>query len=64
MEWHITEKNSNNGIESSSNASRDREVEAATSGSLIRSVNQVFDKLKTHISPLPSCNKEKASKDR
>uniref|UniRef100_A0A4W6C5G6 Pleckstrin homology domain containing S1, tandem duplicate 2 n=1 Tax=Lates calcarifer TaxID=8187 RepID=A0A4W6C5G6_LATCA len=34
------------------NAPRDREVEEVTAGSLMRSVNLVFDKLKTQISPL------------
>lgn len=45
------------------NASRDREVEAASYGSLIKSVNQVFNRLKTQISPLPSCTEGTDSKN-
>ncbi|XP_037612050.1 pleckstrin homology domain-containing family S member 1-like isoform X2 [Sebastes umbrosus] len=41
----------------------DREVEQVTAGSLMRSVTQVFDKLKTQISPLPSCNEDTAAED-
>lgn len=42
----------------------DREVEDATGGTLLRSVTQAFDKLKTQISPLPSFDEEAASEDR
>lgn len=45
------------------NASRDREVEQVTAGSLMRSVTQIFDKLKTQISPLPSCDEDTAAED-
>ncbi|XP_028285716.1 pleckstrin homology domain-containing family S member 1-like isoform X2 [Parambassis ranga] len=41
----------------------DSEVEAVTTGSLMRSVTQVFDKMKTHISPLPSFAEETAIED-
>lgn len=41
----------------------DREVEQVTAGSLMRSVTQVFDKLKTQISPLPSFDEETAAED-
>ncbi|XP_041818251.1 pleckstrin homology domain-containing family S member 1-like isoform X2 [Chelmon rostratus] len=42
----------------------DREVEEATGSTLMRSVTQVFDKLKTQISPLPTFSEEAASEDR
>ncbi|XP_063748916.1 pleckstrin homology domain-containing family S member 1-like isoform X1 [Eleginops maclovinus] len=42
----------------------DREVEQVTAGTLMRSVNQVFDKLKTQISPLPPFDEETVSDDR
>ncbi|KAI9514213.1 hypothetical protein NQZ68_035240 [Dissostichus eleginoides] len=42
----------------------DREVEQVTEGTLMRSVTQVFDKLKTRISPLPPFNEETDSEDR
>ncbi|XP_070783400.1 pleckstrin homology domain-containing family S member 1-like isoform X2 [Enoplosus armatus] len=42
----------------------DNEVQEVTKGTLMRSVTQVFDKLKTQISPLPSFNEEAASEDR
>ncbi|XP_074475829.1 pleckstrin homology domain-containing family S member 1-like isoform X2 [Sebastes fasciatus] len=41
----------------------DREVEQVTAGSLMRSVTQIFDKLKTQISPLPSCDEDTAAED-
>ncbi|KAM7370775.1 hypothetical protein PAMP_010296 [Pampus punctatissimus] len=47
-----------------SNASRDHEVEEVTAGSLMRSVTQVFDKLKTQISPLPPFDEETGAEDR
>ncbi|KAM6963470.1 pleckstrin homology domain-containing family S member 1-like [Tautogolabrus adspersus] len=42
----------------------DREVEEVTRGTLMRSVTQAFDKLKTQISPLPTFNEESAYEDR
>ncbi|GAA6214282.1 pleckstrin homology domain-containing family S member 1 [Lates japonicus] len=42
----------------------DREVEEVTAGSLMRSVNLVFDKLKTQISPLPPFSEETDAEDR
>ncbi|XP_060884593.1 pleckstrin homology domain-containing family S member 1-like isoform X2 [Labrus mixtus] len=42
----------------------DREVEEVTRGTLMRSVTQVFDKLKTQISPLPTFDEESAFEDR
>ncbi|XP_033975787.1 pleckstrin homology domain-containing family S member 1-like isoform X2 [Trematomus bernacchii] len=42
----------------------DREVEQVTGGTLMRSVTQVFDKLKTRISPLPPFDEETGSEDR
>lgn len=42
----------------------DREVEEANRGSLMRSVTQVFDKLRTQISPLPSFDEEAVSDGR
>ncbi|XP_059180915.1 pleckstrin homology domain-containing family S member 1-like [Centropristis striata] len=42
----------------------DREVEEVTTGSLMRHVTQVFDRLKTQISPLPACDEETAAEDR
>ncbi|XP_034070155.1 pleckstrin homology domain-containing family S member 1-like isoform X2 [Gymnodraco acuticeps] len=42
----------------------DREVEQVTGGTLMRSVTQVFDKLKTRISPLPLFDEETYSEDR
>ncbi|KAK2820421.1 hypothetical protein Q5P01_023380 [Channa striata] len=41
----------------------DREV-AVINGSLMRSVTQVFEKMKTHISPLPPCDEESDTEDR
>ena len=46
------------------NVFRDREVEQVTGGTLMRSVTQVFDKLKTQISPLPPFDEETGSEDR
>ncbi|KAI3365243.1 hypothetical protein L3Q82_010336, partial [Scortum barcoo] len=46
------------------NALRDHEVEEATKGTLMRSVTQVWDKLKTQISPLPPFDEELAPGDR
>lgn len=46
------------------NSSRDHEVELVTTGSLMRSVTQAFDKLKTQISPLPSFDEETGYEDR
>lgn len=43
---------------------RDLEVEEVTTGSLMRHVTQVFDRLKTQISPLPACDEETAAEDR
>ncbi|XP_070708593.1 pleckstrin homology domain-containing family S member 1-like isoform X2 [Pempheris klunzingeri] len=42
----------------------DLEVEEVTKGSLMRSGAQVFDKLKSQISPLPPCNEETDLEDR
>lgn len=42
----------------------DREVEVATDGTLLKTVTQAFDKLRTQISPLPSFDEEAASEDR
>ncbi|KAL7372692.1 hypothetical protein ABVT39_020793 [Epinephelus coioides] len=42
----------------------DREVEEVTKGSLMRTVTQAFDKLKTQISPLPPFDEETAAEDR
>jgi len=42
----------------------DREVEEVTTGTLMRSVTEVFDKLRTHISPLPSFDEETAAEER
>ncbi|XP_071318417.1 pleckstrin homology domain-containing family S member 1-like [Trachinotus anak] len=42
----------------------DREVEEVTTGTLMRSVTQVFNKLKTQISPLPPFNEEADAEDR
>uniref|UniRef100_UPI0037E9BA76 pleckstrin homology domain-containing family S member 1-like isoform X2 n=1 Tax=Semicossyphus pulcher TaxID=241346 RepID=UPI0037E9BA76 len=42
----------------------DREVEEVTKGTLMRTVTQVFDKLKTQISPLPPFDEESAREDR
>ncbi|XP_040922419.1 pleckstrin homology domain-containing family S member 1-like isoform X2 [Toxotes jaculatrix] len=42
----------------------DREVEEVTAGSLMRTVTQVFDKLKTQISPLPPFSEEADAEDR
>nr|XP_046232315.1 pleckstrin homology domain-containing family S member 1-like isoform X2 [Scatophagus argus] len=42
----------------------DREVEEATTGSLMKSVTQAFDKMKTQISPLPPFDEESTSEDR
>ncbi|KAJ4941058.1 hypothetical protein JOQ06_027345 [Pogonophryne albipinna] len=42
----------------------DHEVEQVTGGTLMRSVTQVFDKLKTRISPLPPFDEETYSEDR
>ncbi|TKS89627.1 Pleckstrin -like proteiny domain-containing family S member 1 [Collichthys lucidus] len=43
----------------------DREVEeVCTDGTLMRSCNQIFDKFKTQVSPLPTCDEEAASEDR
>ncbi|XP_029383893.1 pleckstrin homology domain-containing family S member 1 [Echeneis naucrates] len=42
----------------------DREVEDVTSGTLMRSVTQAFEKLKTQISPLSSFNEEIDTDDR
>ncbi|XP_042364564.1 pleckstrin homology domain-containing family S member 1-like isoform X2 [Plectropomus leopardus] len=39
----------------------DREVEEVTTGSLMRSVTQVFDRLKTQISPLPTFDEEETA---
>ncbi|XP_044033623.1 pleckstrin homology domain-containing family S member 1-like isoform X2 [Siniperca chuatsi] len=44
--------------------SGDPEVEGNTTGTLMRSVTQVFDKLKTRTSPLPPFYEETASEDR
>ncbi|KAM4623425.1 pleckstrin homology domain-containing family S member 1-like isoform 1-T1 [Polymixia lowei] len=41
----------------------DSEVEEFTGGSLMRSVTQVFDKLKIQISPLPKCDVETTTED-
>ncbi|XP_010740370.3 pleckstrin homology domain-containing family S member 1 [Larimichthys crocea] len=43
----------------------DGEVEeVGTDGTLMRSCNQIFDKFKTQVSPLPTCDEEAASEDR
>ncbi|XP_034564556.1 pleckstrin homology domain-containing family S member 1-like [Notolabrus celidotus] len=42
----------------------DSEVAEVTKGTLMRSVTQVFDRLKTQISPLPKFDEESPSKDR
>ncbi|XP_068439700.1 pleckstrin homology domain-containing family S member 1-like [Clinocottus analis] len=42
----------------------DREVEQVTTGTLMRSVTEVFDKLRTQISPLPSFDEETTDEDR
>ncbi|KAM7381610.1 hypothetical protein PAMA_012448 [Pampus argenteus] len=42
----------------------DHEVAEVTAGSLMRSVTQVFDKLKTQISPLPPFDEETGAEDR
>ncbi|XP_071062926.1 pleckstrin homology domain-containing family S member 1-like isoform X3 [Pseudochaenichthys georgianus] len=42
----------------------DCEVDQVTGGTLMRSVTQVFDKLKTRISPLPPFDEETDSEDR
>ncbi|CAK6956627.1 pleckstrin homology domain-containing family S member 1-like [Scomber scombrus] len=42
----------------------DCEVEAVNTGTLLRSVTQVFDKLKTQISPLPTCDEDTGAEDR
>lgn len=42
----------------------DCEVEADTTGTLLRSVTQVYDKLKTQISPLPTFDEETGAEDR
>ncbi|XP_071385958.1 pleckstrin homology domain-containing family S member 1-like isoform X2 [Centroberyx affinis] len=42
----------------------DSEVEGVTGGSLMRSVTQAFDKLKTRISPLSTCDEESNPDDR
>ncbi|XP_067432062.1 pleckstrin homology domain-containing family S member 1-like [Thunnus thynnus] len=42
----------------------DSEVEKVTTGTLMRSVTQVFDKLKTQISPLPPFDEETGAEDR
>ncbi|TNN67704.1 Pleckstrin y domain-containing family S member 1 [Liparis tanakae] len=44
--------------------SMDREVEEVTTGTLMRSVTEMFDKLRTHISPLPSFDEETAAEER
>lgn len=47
------------------NVSRDGEVEeVGTDGTLMRSCNQIFDKFKTQVPPLPTCDEEAASEDR
>ncbi|XP_051274500.1 pleckstrin homology domain-containing family S member 1 isoform X2 [Dicentrarchus labrax] len=44
--------------------SMDQEVEEATSGTLMRSVTQIYDKMKIHASPLPAFDEETASENR
>lgn len=46
------------------NVFRDCEVDQETGGTLMRSVTQVYDKLKTRISPLPPFDEETDSEDR
>ncbi|XP_035528168.1 pleckstrin homology domain-containing family S member 1-like isoform X2 [Morone saxatilis] len=42
----------------------DQEVEEATSGTLMRSVTQIYDKMKIRVSPLPAFDEETASENR
>ncbi|XP_029954322.1 pleckstrin homology domain-containing family S member 1 [Salarias fasciatus] len=46
------------------NGELDREVEEANSGNLMKTVTDVFDRMRKQISPLPSCIEERANDDR